>query len=73
MKEPSRRRRLLIIAGLAALGAAVVAAITTTVLISVVERKAEAKNPFFRVVALTEETEDPAVWGQNFPQQYDAY
>jgi nitrite reductase (cytochrome c-552) len=49
------------------------AAIGTTVLVSIIERKQEAKNPFYRVVELTEETEDPAVWGKNFPMQYDDY
>jgi nitrite reductase (cytochrome c-552) len=43
------------------------------ILISVVERKQEAKNPFFRVVTLDDTTEDPAIWGKNFPLQYDSY
>jgi nitrite reductase (cytochrome c-552) len=42
-------------------------------LTTVFEHKQEARNPFFRVVALTDETEDPAVWGKNFPLQYDGY
>jgi nitrite reductase (cytochrome c-552) len=37
------------------------------------ERKQEARNPFFRVVELTDETVDPVVWGKNFPLQYDGY
>jgi nitrite reductase (cytochrome c-552) len=37
------------------------------------ERKQEAKNPFFRVVELTDDTVDPAIWGKNFPFQYDDY
>ena len=40
---------------------------------NIFERKQEARNPFFRVVELTDETEDPAVWGKNFPLQYDGY
>ena len=44
----------------------------TALLVNIMERKQEAKNPFFRVVELTDETEDPAVWGKNFPLQYDA-
>ena len=43
------------------------------VLVSIFQHKQEAKNPFFRVVELTEETEDPAIWGKNFPLQYDDY
>jgi nitrite reductase (cytochrome c-552) len=42
-------------------------------LVNIFERKQEARNPFYRVVELTHETEDPAVWGKNFPQQYDQY
>ena len=53
--------------------AALVAAGITALLVNIFERKQEAKNPFFRVVELTDETVDPAVWGKNFPQQYDAY
>ena len=51
----------------------VVAAGTTALLVTIVEHKQEARNPFFRVVELSDTTEDPAVWGKNFPFQYDAY
>ena len=40
---------------------------------SIFERQQEARNPFFRVVDLTDKTEDPAIWARNFPLQYDAY
>jgi nitrite reductase (cytochrome c-552) len=42
-------------------------------LTNIFERRQEARNPFYRVVELTDTTVDPAVWGQNFPQQYDDY
>lgn len=42
-------------------------------LVNIFQRKQEEKQVFFRVVELTDETEDPAVWGKNFPFQYDAY
>ena len=42
-------------------------------LISIFQHKQEAKNPFFRVVELNDEIDDPAVWGKNFPLQYDDY
>jgi nitrite reductase (cytochrome c-552) len=45
----------------------------TALLVNIFERKQEARNPFYRVVELTDDTEDPAVWGKNFPLQYDAY
>lgn len=42
-------------------------------LVNIVQRKQEERTAFFRVVELTDETDDPAVWGKNFPFQYDAY
>lgn len=42
-------------------------------LISILEHKQEAKKPFFKVVELTDDTDDPAIWGKNFPLQYDGY
>ena len=53
--------------------AALVAIGGLALLVNIMEHKQEAKNPFFRVVELTDDTEDPAVWGKNFPLQYDAY
>ena len=53
---------------------AVLAAIGGMALLTnIIERKNEARNPFFRVVELTDDTDDPAVWGKNFPLQYDGY
>ena len=61
----------------AAVVAAVLSALATlgisALLVSIYEHKEEARNPFYRVVELTDDTEDPAIWGKNFPQQYDAY
>ena len=56
-----------------AAAAALAAAALTALLVNIFERKQEAKNPFFRVVELTDDTADPAIWGKNFPLQYDAY
>jgi nitrite reductase (cytochrome c-552) len=42
-------------------------------LVNILERKSEARHPFYRVVALDDATTDPAVWGKNFPLQYDGY
>jgi nitrite reductase (cytochrome c-552) len=63
------RRRVLVIA----LIAVVAAVVGFALLVNIFERKQEARNPFFRVVELTDTTEDPAVWGKNFPLQYDGY
>jgi len=42
-------------------------------LINIFERKAETSNPYVRLVEVTEDTTDPAVWGKNWPKQYDSY
>jgi len=55
------------------LGAFIVAVLGLALLTNIMERKNEARNPFFRVVELTDDTDDPAVWGKNFPLQYDGY
>jgi nitrite reductase (cytochrome c-552) len=55
------------------IGAAVATVAVTALLVNIFEHKQEAKNPFYRVVELTDETEDPAIWGKNFPLQYDDY
>jgi len=60
------------VAAIAAAAAVAVAAVTA-LLVNVMERKQEARNPFFRVVELNDDTEDAAVWGKNFPLQYDGY
>ena len=45
----------------------------TALLVNIFTRQQEAQTPFFTVVQLNDETEDPAVWGKNFPLQYDGY
>ena len=40
---------------------------------NVVTRKAEATKDVFRVVEVSDKTIDPAVWGKNYPRQYDSY
>ena len=70
MAEPRSTRRLLVYAALAA---AIAASAVTALLVSIIERKQEARSPFFRVVELNDEIQDPEVWGKNFPLQYDGY
>lgn len=57
--------------------AALVAALITlglaALLTNIFKRQQEARNPFYRVVELTDTTVDPSVWGKNFPLQYDDY
>lgn len=68
-KKSSTARTILVIAAIAAFAAVGV----TALLVNIMEHKQEARNPFFRVVELDDDTEDPAVWGKNFPVQYDTY
>ncbi|HEU5099304.1 MAG TPA: ammonia-forming cytochrome c nitrite reductase subunit c552 [Roseiflexaceae bacterium] len=54
----------------------VVAAATAGVMLllgNIAQRKQEAQQHAFRVVELNEDTVDPAIWGKNYPLQYDGY
>ena len=68
-ERPFNWLRFLLFVGVGALISAGIVAL----LVNIFERKQEARNPFYRVVELTDDTEDPAVWGKNFPAQYDDY
>ncbi len=59
---------LFIIVVAAALGAA-----GALLIANIAERKAESRATHVRVRDVTEDTTDPAVWGENWPKQYDAY
>jgi len=53
----------------AALGAVLVA----WVLVEMFSRKQEARQPFTRLVEVSEISTDPAPWGVNWPHHYDGY
>ena len=66
------KKRLWVFAG----GIAAAAGITILLLAllgNIARRKVEARQPFVRVVDVTEDTLDPAVWGKNWPNQFDSY
>jgi nitrite reductase (cytochrome c-552) len=63
------RAALLVVGVASAVGAALVAALLTNIF----QRKQEAKNPYVRLVDVTEETTDPAPWGTNWSREYDDY
>lgn len=67
---PSRRLSTFaaaaLVAGLAAAG-------SIALLVTIFEHKQEARTPFFPVVPVADTTEDPAVWGKNFPVHYERY
>jgi nitrite reductase (cytochrome c-552) len=48
-------------------------ALVTALLLNIAERKSESRQPYVRVVDVDEDTTDPAVWGRNWPKQYDSY
>ncbi len=73
MTDPSAPRRRLLPYVILMVVVAVATAGVTALLINVTERKAEARVPFVRVVEVGENTTDPAVWGKNWPKQYDTY
>ncbi len=70
--EKPRARATRVIALTVLIGALATIALTA-LLVNIFEHKQEARNPFFRVVELTDDTEDPDAWGKNFPLQYDGY
>ncbi len=72
-KSGSLRESRLALILITALVAALAAAGGAALLVNITQRKQEARNPFYRVVELSDTTEDPALWGKNFPMQYDGY
>lgn len=70
-QQSTKRGRRIFILALA--GALLVGVGATAMLVNIFQKKQEARSTFYRVVELTDETDDPAVWGKNFPLQYDGY
>jgi len=58
---------------LAIVATAVMTAAITALLINIQERKTEGKWQDIKIVEVDEETTDPAIWGKNYPRQYDGY
>ena len=78
MTDPveSRPRRGGARVGLILLAFAAIAGVTVlllALLTNIFERKQEARQPFVKLVEVTEDIDDPKVWGQNWPFQYDSY
>lgn len=74
-QEPAKKSRLygtkvVVLVAFVAFAATILG---VALLTNIMERKNEARNPFFRVVELTDDTVDPEIWGKNFPLQYDGY
>ena len=52
---------------------AVATYLVSALLMNIQKRKWEAKNRYVRLVEVDEDTTDPAVWGKNWPKQYESY
>ncbi|GAB3139184.1 ammonia-forming cytochrome c nitrite reductase subunit c552 [Micromonospora sonneratiae] len=70
-KATPRRRKLVLLSAVVLSAFATVG--LTAFLVNIFERKQEAHTPYYPVVELDDNTTDPAVWGRNFPLQYDSY
>jgi nitrite reductase (cytochrome c-552) len=66
-----RRYRGLLIAAVAA--SAVLAIAIAALLVTMFQRHQEARNPYVMFVNVDENTTDPAVWGTNWPRQFDSF
>ncbi|MFT0762954.1 ammonia-forming cytochrome c nitrite reductase subunit c552 [Actinomyces sp. F1_1611] len=67
----SKNRLVLLV--LILVGAFAATVVITALLMNIFEKKQEGAKTFTEVVALDETTVDPAIWGKNFPIQYEAY
>ena len=73
MQTEKKKDRRLLMAGVFLVAGALVTVGIASMLMSVFERRAEGENPYFRIAELSETTYDSAVWGQNFPLQYEGW
>ena len=71
LRAPARRWKLLL--GVAVLAMALITVGIAALLVNISDRQDEAREPYFRVTELTEETTSAEVWGQNFPLQFESY
>jgi nitrite reductase (cytochrome c-552) len=72
-QKPSLLSNPLVRMGLVAVGAAVATGLVLALFANISKRKAEAQQTFVKLVDLDEKSVDPAIWGKNFPRQWDAY
>lgn len=68
--EKQSSRKIILITALVTL---IVSIAVVSLLVNIFEKKVESKNPFYKVVELSDTTEDASLWGKNFPLQYDDY
>lgn len=71
VESPRPRGLRLFVAIVLAVGVGTV--LIAALLTDIFQKKQEARRSHFRVVELTDQTEDPAEWGKNYPLHYDDY
>jgi nitrite reductase (cytochrome c-552) len=71
--EQRRKRGGRVVVAVVAVACVAVGFGAAALLTNIFERKREAKNPYLRLVDVSEETTDPAAWGVNWPRQLDGY
>jgi nitrite reductase (cytochrome c-552) len=69
---PSPKRGKLLLASVF-VAVALVTFGVVAVLVSIFEHRQEARQPFLRMVEVSEVSTDPVPWGINWPHQYDTY
>jgi nitrite reductase (cytochrome c-552) len=69
--SPGGRMRVVLVLVAVASGAASIG--LTALLTNIFTHKQEAKNPYVRLVEVTEDTTDPTPWGTNWPREFRAY
>ncbi|MGE0528080.1 MAG: ammonia-forming cytochrome c nitrite reductase subunit c552 [Bdellovibrionales bacterium] len=52
---------------------ATVTALATWLIVDIQKKKIESLHPYPHLARITDETDDPAIWGQNFPHHYSMY
>jgi nitrite reductase (cytochrome c-552) len=70
-REPRVLRRRTAI--LLMLATALVTFLVLKLAFNIAERKQEARNRFIKIVDVDEQSTDPAVWGANWPREYESY
>ncbi len=71
MKRLGSRQTLLI--GVVFVAAAILTALVALLLVNITQRKSEEAAYPLRVVEIGPDEIDPAVWGKNFPRQYNSF
>ena len=72
-EQPRSERRRWVPLVVTAVATALVTAGVVALLVNIMEHKQEARSPYQQVVELKDDTQDPAIWGRNYPAQYDSY